>query len=264
MTPLAARLAKQLIVRPKQRVGIWRDDGCCERLKNELSDIHCFEVSACLPLLAEMKPLIADEKSDALFEDFSFLPAPRTWIEWRRARGRVGVLLKDSKQYNDKYDVTAYWEEGGANIGYASKTQADYWSETFAENHPLSSDPGYLIAGAKMFLLLINSPQIVGRTVHMPNAGLERRMLGHFGGSFPLQAWTEILLQVNKPIDIDDGEEHEAHLTGKRALHFVRKHIRIRLGRMEYVRAHWRGDEQLGIKQSRYVVKPKLQPLARL
>jgi hypothetical protein len=41
-----------------------------------------------------------------------------------------------------------------------------------------------------------------------------------------------------------------------RALHFVRAHLRLRLGKIELVRPHWRGDAQLGIKRPAYLVTP--------
>jgi hypothetical protein len=69
-------------------------------------------------------------------------------------------------------------------------------------------------------------------------------------GRFPLRAWTEIKLEVTPPKY--DGTEHEAMLTGGKALHFCRAHLRIRLGRVELVSAHWRGDPSLGLKRTRY------------
>lgn len=90
----------------------------------------------------------------------------------------------------------------------------------------------------------------------MPHRKVERELTKAFGlGKFPLRAWTELRLTVAKPAEIDDGESHEAHLTGRRALHFCRKHIRIRNGKLEYVSAHWRGDPALGIKQTRYKLR---------
>jgi hypothetical protein len=71
-------------------------------------------------------------------------------------------------------------------------------------------------------------------------------------GTFPLRAWTEIKLEVCPPKWAGDLPENETHFTGTRALHFCRAHARIRLGRLEFVRAHWRGDPALGIKRSRY------------
>ncbi|QPF81665.1 hypothetical protein IC762_17725 [Bradyrhizobium genosp. L] len=100
-------------------------------------------------------------------------------------------------------------------------------------------------------LAMINTPRIIGRCQHMPHAGLARDLRKRFGaGRFPLRAWTEIQLKVTPP---EQGEgEAEAHLTGARALHFCRAHLRVRLGRLELVSSHWRGDPALGIKQSKY------------
>lgn len=105
------------------------------------------------------------------------------------------------------------------------------------------------------FLAMINTPRVVGRRQHMPHAGLQRKLAKSFGmvGKFPLRAWTEILLDVRPP-QIDGGADHEARLSGRKALHFCRSHLRIKMGRLELVRAHWRGDPALGIKRSRYKV----------
>ena len=63
---------------------------------------------------------------------------------------------------------------------------------------------------------------------------------------------TEIKLEITEPVDASHDPSMEAHYTGDRALHFCRAHLRIRLGKLEIVRSHWRGDASLGIKQSRY------------
>ncbi|KTQ96970.1 hypothetical protein NS365_23330, partial [Aureimonas ureilytica] len=73
-------------------------------------------------------------------------------------------------------------------------------------------------------------------------------------GRFPLNAWTELQLRVASPRDLSRDASVEAHLTGQRPLHFCRAHLRVRLGRLEVVRSHWRGDASLGIKQTRYRV----------
>lgn len=105
-------------------------------------------------------------------------------------------------------------------------------------------------------LAFINTPKIIGRRQHMPHRGLEKRLTAALKpvGKFPLHAWTEILLQIASPKDVSAEPSIEAHLTGERALHFCRANIRVRLGQLEIVRAHWRGDASLGIKQSRYKV----------
>jgi hypothetical protein len=266
MTPLAARLAKQLVAHPKRREHIWREPKNLAMLRDCLSEIHCFEVTQVAPLLVEMKRSMEKDldKADIVFETFSFLPAPKTWVEWRHPSGnRVGILL-EKKEVGRAY-ATFFCDMLAVDLGYISTVSGDYFSRGgpmwFPDWAMIISDrdrtpQGYL-AAAHSFLILINSPKIIGRQQHMPNASLERRLTKGFGiGKFPLHAWSEIKLQVSKPIEIDDGESHEVHLTGKRALHFVRKHVRIRLGRLEYVSAHWRGDPAIGIKQSRYVVTP--------
>jgi hypothetical protein len=106
-----------------------------------------------------------------------------------------------------------------------------------------------------VFLAIVNSPNIVGRRTHPPRKTVARKLSRSTGANIgPLHDWHEIKLEVNKPHDADDGEAHADVLTGKRALHFVRKFIRIRFGKLEYVRAHWRGDASVGIRRGRYVV----------
>ena len=105
-------------------------------------------------------------------------------------------------------------------------------------------------------LAIINSPKIIGRRQHMPHRGLERALIAKQKaiGKFPLHAWTEIQLKVTPPKDMSSDAPAEDHLTGQKALHFCRAHLRVRMGRLEVVRAHWRGDAALGIKRSRYKV----------
>jgi hypothetical protein len=156
------------------------------------------------------------------------------------ARGELGAPGERICSWDARHAhpwVTAYWEK--QNKGGA-------------EFDGVISD----VVGVTVSLLaLINSPRIIGRQQHMPSRVLEQKLTRGFGvGKFPLHAWTEIKLEVAKPIEIDDGEPHEAHLTGRRALHFVRKHLRLWNGELIYVTSHWRGDPALGIKQSRYRV----------
>ena len=106
-------------------------------------------------------------------------------------------------------------------------------------------------------LALINTPRIIGQRQHMPHERTEREKLKQLGlvGKFPLRAWTEIVLKVALPDDRSGEPSKEAHLTGQKCLHFCRTHLRVRLGQLEYVEGHWRGDPALGIKQSRYRVE---------
>jgi len=272
LTPLASYLAKQLVTRPKDREHEWRSDYNIKLLRKSLDDIHCFEVSACLSLIDDLVNKMleqGEQRSNELMDTYAFLPAPKTWVEWHHPIGGRAAILFDQVTGYEAAFATLFYKECGSVLGRISTRIMTFdtkghdpvlpqWIQPFNAEHGLSSDmPGGVLFIGRLLLLLINSPKIIGRRQHMPHAGLERRLVRGLGaGKFPLHAWTEILLQVAKPPEIDDGEPHEAHLTGRRALHFCRKHIRIRYGQLEYVSAHWRGDPALGIKQSRYTVTP--------
>ena len=82
-------------------------------------------------------------------------------------------------------------------------------------------------------------------------------------GKFPMHAWTEITLWID-PTGANAEAENavvEGRLSGQKCLHFVRSFLRWRLGQLERVTAHWRGDGSKGIKRSRYNVKS--QPMMR-
>jgi hypothetical protein len=107
-------------------------------------------------------------------------------------------------------------------------------------------------------LAMINTPRVVGRRQHMPHAGLQKALARarQMVGKSPLRAWSEIVLEVTPPDLHHDEDPRELRLSGAKALHFVRAHLRIRLGHLELVSSHWRGDPALGIKQTRYRVVP--------
>jgi hypothetical protein len=265
MTPLAAFLAKQIVSRPKHREMFWRDENNLKQLDRSLSDIHCFEVSECVEVMLDMvTKFLYDRdafKVEELFADYGFLPAPKTWIEWTDKGCRLAILFEQVGDFRAK--ATFFHQNTAVPAGFVSlksqiqedaagKPRIPAW--LLAEP---SDDVAYqILSYAQVMLPLINSPHIIGRRSHDPNRALARKLMRQSAGSFPLRAWTELLLQVNKPPDIDDGEPHETQLIGQRAFHFVRKHIRIRMGRLELVSAHWRGDIGLGVKQTRYHVAP--------
>jgi hypothetical protein len=132
------------------------------------------------------------------------------------------------------------------------------WRETFAD------DTLPLFTHFKIYaaLALINSPRIIGRRQHMPHERVEREKLKALGliGKFPLHAWTEIILKVAPPDERTGEPASEAHLVGEKCLHFVRTFLRVRMGQLEYVESHWRGNPALGMKRSRYRLEPGAQP----
>lgn len=250
MTPLATRLVEASIDQatfPDTR----------SYLRSVMYDVHTFDCTEVCELVEEL--IDASNLHDVL-QTLLFLPAPKTWIEYdiskRAGSGRVGILLEE---LDDRIDAILFTSESlrGRRLGaVVTNGGVGRFIPDIATAKELEFDARTAERYLRykfLFLVLINTPKIIGRRQFMPTASLEKKLTRGFGiGKFPLHAWTEIKLNVTKPIEIDDGVPHEAHLTGRRALHFCRAHLRIRMGRLEYVSSHWRGDPAIGIKQSRY------------
>lgn len=255
MTPLARRIVSDTCKPLRDRR--FGDPG---NVAPRMGDAHCFEVSEVVELAEDLgRDLVRkDHHPDTL----GFLPAPKTWIEFRAKDGsRHGYLLEDNGRGSASVRRAALAPSGamgshhyvGELLLSPSSWDGDFPALMVAEGRSESELKG-VVATFYGFLAIINTPRIVGRKTHTPSVSLEKRVVNSRGivGSFPLRAWTELVLSATPP-DLVDGEV-EAHFTGRKALHFVRAHLRIRLGKLELVSAHWRGDGSLGIKQSRYKV----------
>lgn len=241
MTPLAQRILRELSLPVKRRTFDDRTG-----LLKRMDDVHCFECSAVRELAIDVASEAFDGRIDS---SLAFLPAPKTWIEFVEDGVRCGVLLEERFKRDDGsvYTARVTWVIGGSKSIDGGFLVLDSPMETVVGGKEMAC----MLVG---LLAMINTPRIIGRRQHMPHRGLERRLSQAMGlqGKFPLHAWTEILLHVTPPKDASDDPSIEAHLTGKKALHFCRAHLRVKMGRLEFVRAHWRGDGSLGIKQSRY------------
>lgn len=267
MTPLARRILKDTL-----RYKIRKGPEDVEIMRGVLG-AHCFELSDVHDVLNDLSHDIQEGNSQA-GANLAFLPAERVFIEWESEdNGREGFLLTARK-------------DGASDMIYASECAIDdrlpsgWWASNCEERirlfDPVRGQIGGIIdlsadefwdnwkdedwsprkwdaARCISALALINSPRIIGRRQHTPHRGLERKLTKRFGvGAFPLRGWTEIKLEICPPEDFSDRDSAEAHLTGQKALHFCRAHLRIRRGNLEVVRGHWRGDAALGIKRSRY------------
>lgn len=254
MTPLAQRITRELTLPVKRRT--YQGD-----IVHRMGDVHCFEISDVYQLAFEMAQ---DVKRFADGPLTTFLPAPKTWIE-HNSHGRFGWLLEQDP--SDPTLITSRSAMHSIQEGY--EYLGDFGREIkirlgYGPVHPVTEGgyPGWYEADFSpenlipAFLLLINSPKVIGRRQHAPHRGLEKRLAAALGpqGEFSLHDWTEIKLEVGLPKDMSDEAPGEGRLTGQKALHFCRSHLRVRLGRLEVVRAHWRGDASLGIKQSRYTL----------
>lgn len=265
MTPLARKITNELTLPVKQRTF---DDPAT--LMRQMDDVHCFECTAVDGLIQQLAQQMMDDPKQV--GRLAFLPADKTWLEVSCDGERFGTLLRqvrgpDGQPHSACIDTAIWGKSGfrsvpfgvlelmgslvGGEVPSVVGPQAG-WSSVQTK---ASQFTYYLYAA----IALINSPRVVGRLQHMPHRSLERKLVAKRGllGKFPLHAWTEIKLEVSDPKDASGEGSNEAHYTGERALHFCRAHIRIRLGRLEIVRGHWRGDASLGIRQSRYKLTAK-------
>lgn len=264
---------------PKARAAVHDPDGILPRL----TDAHCFEMSAVVGMAKQLGSDLVNA-GVAPQSRLAFLPAPVTVLD-------SGYTLKDSAgvplqtrsadmlietaggRMADVYCLTArehchhatdaivpvgrIWLQEDAEVsGYAIPVSPEEDLRRWEGSDPPRMAYASRKADIYAELALINTPRIIGRRQHMPHSGLQRRLAAalKMPGKYPLRAWSEIVLEVHAP-EVARGE-FEARLTGGKALHFCRAHLRVRNGKVEFVSAHWRGDPALGMKQTRYRVVP--------
>lgn len=100
-------------------------------------------------------------------------------------------------------------------------------------------------------LAIINAPRGVEREVVPPHKGQARAMRSEGVAASLLRPWTRVKLSAPRARDgvgSPVGGEQKAY-------HFCRQHTRLRRGRAELVRAHWRGNPALGIVRKTYAVE---------
>lgn len=247
----------------------------CDRVDMEafddtsLLEAQFFEVSDCAELINNMAWDIIEGKQSYDLSD-TFLPSEPTWIEWHFGQRNAWLLWTKAGVIHGQFFFghTKDWAQAVPEKSLFSELSAKpiihpliAWGMPRHEDQVLAPEVAldlHELVFAAVALGLINSPRIIGRRQIMPNRRLERELLKRNGkavGKFPLQAWTEILLKVAAPKDMSNEGAVDAHLTGRKAMHFCRAHLRLRLGRVEVVRGHWRGDPALGVKRSRYILE---------
>ncbi len=246
MTPLAHEIVKDSLLPVKQR----RHSEAANILKLG-EGVHFFECSAIWEAALDLGRSMMER---GYSETLAFLPAPRTCLEFRPRDGRRVLILLDQCGHSAR--VLGATTIDDRRIGVHPWAIMPLQGNPSLQGGAVESRPtqvgARLLAAIYGLLAMINTPRVILRRQHMPHRGLERHLVAQRGnvGKWPLHGWSELLLKVRPP-EVDDAD-HEAHLTGARALHFCRAHLRIKLGRLELVSAHWRGDPALGIKQTRY------------
>lgn len=266
MSPLAHQIVKELTLPVRDRkIEDYSD------LKHQMAGVHCFDFSKAMDVHKEVKGLLADQinpsQSLRCLGQKAFLPAPKTWIEFTWSYGRIGYLLEDraTGEHDRNVFCSAFIAiQKGSRIT-TSPCGAFPLSDEIAETDMLPLKAGRYMSDeyfgrdvARIYaaLAIINTPRLIGRITRTPHRGLERALKAQQSviGKYPLHAWSEITIEAFPKYTAADGTVIEAHLTGRKCLHFCRSHLRIRMGRLEIVSSHWRGDPALGIKRTRYNV----------
>lgn len=247
MTPLFHALAVETTKPVKDR-RIHDPYGWAHRL----GEMHFFDCGAVAELARDLGGKIADK--EAVNGRLAFLPAPLTALEFKIFGWHGGVVLQDCGDFARAFVVG---KDEDQFVVSDEIFQIGLGDQASVIVKVADGVPGQVAARTAGFvygaLAIINTPRVIGRKQHMAHAGLQRRMAAARGmvGKFPLNGWTEIVLEVTPP-KIAGEQVHETCLSGSKCLHFCRTHLRIRNGMLELVTAHWRGDAALGIKQSRY------------
>ncbi|MER9665510.1 hypothetical protein [Mesorhizobium sp. M0203] len=254
MTPLAHRIVKELTMPLKRRT--FSDQASLHTHFRQ--EFHTFEVTQVRSLAFNLSAAMVNGALPSI--EWSFLPAERTWIEWKGPTGRIGFLLIRRGDFAEvvtadnaafaSLPVGAMALHGQLLKVAANNDEVFFRWDDRCLSQPLAFGLMWQLYG---FLLIINSPRVVGRTLHNPNRGLARKLSGRCGlqGVFPLQAWTEIVLRP-ETIDETNAPDVVTGLTGQVCQHWVRAHKQRYQGIWTLVGDYWRGDGSLGIKQSRY------------
>jgi hypothetical protein len=204
---------------------------------------------------------------------YVFMPAYRTWIEWEDQVGKMGFFFDgEARSVTNGFGMWASMKHDDAEpVLISSAFNVPGFELTFAPQ--LGIDPSRFERGfitEQQFTLdqritvqqslttlkpmvwavlaLINSPKIIRRReVDVRRINKRRQALGRY----TFHPHHEVRLNVDKRIiETVTGTGDGA----SRALHFVRTHLRFRLGQYELVSPHWRGDPALGIKDTHYAV----------
>lgn len=253
MTPLANTYLRWLTTPIKNRAPLNNPDGV--DVWASLYGARCFEVTEVVPLINELNSAMKKDQDSGMtkgvVETYAFLPAEKTWIESRSEKGkREAILLADVG--GGKADMTLFTEGICAKVASLNLNEFLNYDSVFAP----SEGEVNLIAFTYQALAIINTPRIVAQQEHAPNKGIQKRLnAARQITPFKLLPWSEIKLEVTGAGSDKGSDGSENALTGKRALHFCRAHIRVKRGRIEYVSSHWRGDPAIGIRQSDYKIK---------
>lgn len=209
----------------------------------------------------------ASERTVQASLDYIFLPAETTWIEWRGTGAgyaksdRHGILLMGLGEGHSALSVGV-----GAYMCHVTDQlvhdpiKFDLHDPTIFRRVPI---PGETVteenfndvASAARFLVcvlaLINTPRISHVIHHDIDTKLNKARLKR--GKIPLMSWRDVTIRPD--VGWMPKAVQEEGRTGEKRRHHVRTFMRLKQGKVEIVRPHWRGNREKGYVQHRHVVR---------
>jgi len=230
-----------------------------------LEDFHFFETSHYVTEMLEFALAMSNAGLGLPSARLSFLPAPKTWIEWidsERKERAAHALIEIDKEWariilfcptyrSPVYIGDLSLRDRLLKLGNDEDVIFRLPDEMGSYRQQIKATTWLLYAA----LALINSPRTIHRTRHGPHRGLQRKLASRSdlaGHNFNLIHET-LELEVRPPQEFLRSDE-ATQLTGTRALHYCRAYLWQSRGIV--CPGHWRGDPSRGIKVRDYSLVP--------
>jgi len=155
MTPLAHSIAKDLCLPAKKR--IFEDRTKCN-FASQMNGSHCFEVTKIQPLIFD---LFSKPHNLADLSKFTFLPAGKTWVEWRQPDGsHIAVLFVQHGNEVDVFIASDAGEESIAAIRVGAVdmvSKGNNFHEFYQSNSLVKLETHKIFSKAVIALIFINT-----------------------------------------------------------------------------------------------------------
>lgn len=237
------------------------------------------------PLSVDTVTMLADPDAIERSRDYIFAPAQITWLEWRgrtpgfAASERHGLLISGEGNPGHgailagslTYVSDAYVKGQDARLPLAVSFQHDLQADDRDIITPsdvtgaarMMPETAAILASLDLSLMsaflgaafaLIGTPRL---SELIPHDHAKLNLVRERSGKMPLLSWQEVRITIDAG-DVKKGEQRGGE--GMR-LHHVRSHLRMRLGKVELVSPHWRGNPALGVVLHRHkVVRAEDEP----
>lgn len=201
-----------------------------------------------------------------------FMPAETTWIDLTACHpaggipgARHGVLLvgKNGSIQQGEALVVAYlrrapgheadWGDGGfMQVGFRfDLTKGNLARPAYEHQHKFWRDNGGNIGALACTIWCTLALLNTKRLIDVRDADLSRINKARMAHKKPpILQFKMVSINIDRS---DFGRSFVKHETDQRALHHVRAFLRLRRGRVELVRPHWRGNPRFGVVVHRYV-----------